>query len=106
MACYRNGGCGPYEMRSCGECPASKRDYLKRYDASEKETQIMTMEEALAIVEKQLEDYKKTSDNFESVFPGAVSAYHPLVDAYTLAVSAMKDALNTEHADPNPWKDV
>ena len=27
MACYRNGGCGPYEMMSCSECPASKPEY-------------------------------------------------------------------------------
>lgn len=25
--CHRNGGCGPYEMLSCNECPASKLDY-------------------------------------------------------------------------------
>lgn len=54
----------------------------------------MTMEEALVIVEKQLADYKETSDNFESVFPGAVSSYRDLVDAYTLAVEAMKKSLN------------
>lgn len=30
MACYRNGGCGPYEMYSCSECPASKPEYLER----------------------------------------------------------------------------
>lgn len=30
MACYRNGGCGPYEMRSCSECPASKPEYAVR----------------------------------------------------------------------------
>lgn len=29
IACYRNGGCGPYEMYSCSECPASKSDYLQ-----------------------------------------------------------------------------
>jgi hypothetical protein len=23
MTCYRDGGCSPYEMRSCGECPHS-----------------------------------------------------------------------------------
>lgn len=27
MACYRNGGCGPYEGRSCSECPASSPEY-------------------------------------------------------------------------------
>jgi hypothetical protein len=30
MACYRNGGCGPYEDRACNECPASKPEYLNR----------------------------------------------------------------------------
>lgn len=24
MPCYKSGGCGAYEMRSCRECPASK----------------------------------------------------------------------------------
>ena len=24
MKCYRSGGCGPYEMYSCSECPYSK----------------------------------------------------------------------------------
>lgn len=30
MNCYRSGGCGPYEMYSCTECPASKPEYMKR----------------------------------------------------------------------------
>ena len=31
--CYRDGGCGPYEMIPCSECPASKEDYAMRtYD--------------------------------------------------------------------------
>jgi hypothetical protein len=25
--CFRKGGCGPYENRSCNECPASKPEY-------------------------------------------------------------------------------
>ena len=35
MTCYRKGGCGPYEMRPCNECPASRPDYAKRYDTPE-----------------------------------------------------------------------
>ena len=31
MACYRNGGCGPYEGRPCSECPASKPEYVYRH---------------------------------------------------------------------------
>ena len=27
IKCYRTGGCGPYENRSCSECPASKPIY-------------------------------------------------------------------------------
>lgn len=57
----------------------------------------MTMEEALVIVENQRNDYKKTADNYESIFPGAVSSYRDLVDAYTLAVEAMKKSLNVEN---------
>lgn len=33
MRCYRSGGCGPYEMYSCNECPASKPGYLKTDNA-------------------------------------------------------------------------
>jgi len=29
MTCYRKGGCGPYEMLPCNECPASKPKYAK-----------------------------------------------------------------------------
>lgn len=30
MTCYRSGSCGPYETRSCYECPASKPEYLNK----------------------------------------------------------------------------
>ena len=30
MNCYKTGGCGVYENRSCYECPASKPEYLDR----------------------------------------------------------------------------
>lgn len=50
----------------------------------------MTNEEALAIISKQLADYRATSDNFETVFPGAASAYRQLVEAYTIAEFALK----------------
>ncbi len=32
IQCYRKGGCGPYEMRSCNECPASKPEYAEKYN--------------------------------------------------------------------------
>lgn len=31
MSCYRKGSCGPYEMYSCLECPASNPEYANRY---------------------------------------------------------------------------
>ena len=34
MTCYRNGGCGPYEMLPCNECPASKPEYRHKYDTN------------------------------------------------------------------------
>lgn len=34
MTCYREGGCGPYEMLPCQECPASKPEYLEHYEVS------------------------------------------------------------------------
>lgn len=52
----------------------------------------MTINDALVIIEKQRDDYKATSDNFERVFPGATSAYHELVEAYTIAVAALQRA--------------
>ena len=30
MNCYKSGGCGVYENRSCDECPASKPEYLNK----------------------------------------------------------------------------
>ena len=37
MSCYKDGGCGIYEMYSCYECPASKPEYLKESRASRKD---------------------------------------------------------------------
>jgi len=33
VKCYRDGGCGPYEMNSCSECPASKPEYAEKKEA-------------------------------------------------------------------------
>ena len=56
----------------------------------------MTYKEALEIVSKQLADYKATSENFETVFPGAVSAYRPLVEAYSIAEMAIRKMIENE----------
>lgn len=62
----------------------------------------MTLKEAYDIVSKQLDDYKDTSDNFESVFPGATSAYRPIVDAYTIAASAIQKEIAVYGEDHEP----
>lgn len=62
----------------------------------------MTNEEALAIISKQLADYKATSDNFETVFPGAVSAYRQLVEAYTIAEFALKKLIEESGEEESP----
>lgn len=49
MTCYRSGGCGQYEMRSCSECPASKPEYLIKNTKSNMEFNIKELEE---LVEK------------------------------------------------------
>lgn len=56
----------------------------------------MTYEEALAIVSKQLSDYRATSENFETVFPGAVSAYRPLIEAYEIAEHAIQELIDRQ----------
>lgn len=56
----------------------------------------MTNEEALVIISKQLADYKATSENFETVFPGAVSAYRPLIEAYEIAEHAIQELIDRQ----------
>lgn len=34
MKCYRDGGCGPYEMYSCADCPASRPEYAEKNKAA------------------------------------------------------------------------
>lgn len=50
MNCYKIGGCGVYENRSCDECPASKPEYLNKNNSE--------LEKANALVEK----YKRELD--------------------------------------------
>ncbi len=53
MNCYKDGGCGVYEMYSCYECPASKPEYLKR---KEREPQRVAAITDLCDVAKQIMD--------------------------------------------------
>lgn len=40
MTCYKNGGCGIYEMYSCSECPASRPEYLNKNESEATEITI------------------------------------------------------------------
>ena len=50
----------------------------------------MKLKEAYKIVSKELADDKATADNYEMAFPGAVSAYRPKIEAYTIAAAAIQ----------------
>lgn len=53
MACYRSGGCGPYEMYSCSECPASKPEYILTQTSYPENEQIRLID-AYALTKKLL----------------------------------------------------
>ena len=40
MKCYKSGGCGVYEMRSCSDCQASKPEYADKADITKDESDI------------------------------------------------------------------
>ena len=42
IKCYRKGGCGPYEMCSCNNCPASKPEYASRYSSATSQSSKLT----------------------------------------------------------------
>lgn len=53
MTCYKDGGCGVYEMYSCYECSASKPEYLKKKEQEPKRVEATT---DLRDVTKQIMD--------------------------------------------------
>lgn len=53
MKCYRNGGCGPYEQLSCGECPASKPEYNSGENDGKTKHDKPRLAEALGVVEDE-----------------------------------------------------
>lgn len=55
MNCYKDGGCGVYEMYSCYECPASKPEYLKKKGREPQRVEAIT---DLHDVTKQIMDSK------------------------------------------------
>lgn len=58
MKCYRNGGCGPYEMYSCSECPCSKEEYLLRKIKKEIDEQAQRMaQECIDIIKTNLNNH-------------------------------------------------
>ena len=49
MTCYREGGCGPYEGRSCTECPASKPECITNIPIVQELKNILRWENTLDI---------------------------------------------------------
>lgn len=62
----------------------------------------MKLKDAYRIVCAQLEDYKTTMENYEAVFPGALSAYRTDVEAYTVAVAAIQQMIDDHGEDYEP----
>lgn len=58
MSCYKNGGCGVYENRSCSECPASKLEYINK----NKVTTIETTPEYFARIAEEEMNVEKATD--------------------------------------------
>ena len=67
MNCYKSGGCGVYENRSCDECPASKPEYLNRKESLKK------IEESLKKRDRFIEDVKSCDYQRLGVFGFSIS---------------------------------
>jgi len=66
MACYRNGGCGPYEMYSCNECPASKSDYLQHNITNADRIRAMTDEELAEFISGKARTFGEEYEGYMS----------------------------------------
>ena len=62
----------------------------------------MNLKTARDMLEKERSDFQTTSDNFETVFPGAVSAYRDLVQAHAVGVFAIDAMIDTYCEDYEP----
>ena len=67
----------------------------------------MNLKTARDMLEKERSDFQTTSDNFETVFPGAVSAYRDLVQAHAVGVFAIDAMIAAygEDFEPEPRRD-
>lgn len=65
MTCYRSGGCGPYENRSCYECPASKPEYIIRAfeDFDTKKVEAIQKEGVVYIIPTETKPIKVVIEN-------------------------------------------
>lgn len=64
MECYRSGGCGPYEMYSCSECPASRPEYVNR-GVIQMDVKSKTM--TIADVKDRIVDLQYDRENFMKI---------------------------------------
>ena len=77
--CYRAGGCGPFEMYSCNECPASKPEYLKNNKEDKKSQKIYIpfgdwsddghgKYEKVMMLAQSMEDLRQAVDNIREKY--------------------------------------
>ena len=94
MRCYRKGSCGPYEMLSCSECPASKPEYALRGSSPSLPRLIELMEiERECIIRNTYNDCNRQCDQCDLVQDSA-----ELISTYTRIISildAMKERCPT-----------
>ena len=62
----------------------------------------MNLKTARDMLASEARDFKATSDNFETVFPGAISAYRGLESSHNIAVLAIDAMIDTYGEDYEP----
>ena len=93
MSCYRKGSCGPYEMYSCLECPASKPEYANRY----------TNQKAVANVKQNfkgalnMEKYINQIVAIDTILSNPPDAHYPVWFAEQIANLPAADVVEVVH---------
>ncbi len=62
----------------------------------------MNLKTAKEMLASEARDYKATSDYFETIFPGATSAYRDLERSHNIAVFAINAMIATHGEDFEP----
>lgn len=71
MACYREGGCGPYEMYSCSACPWSQKVNAEKLNAAQnKQEKNLSRNELQWLIEEEIsrQIYELVKNNSSTEF--------------------------------------